>query len=156
MWHHLLSSLLSRLASTAEALSQDPLRGHVTGSEDGDTATRACRERCGCLLPKHTLNATSHPLLRDLKELDCLPPTGLLTWEINSYFLKQWHGGRRGRKNQNRRLETRRTTVSPTFEMKDGKPHFADILSSCKAPVAPILSLCLDQVCKGAAPLYNN
>lgn len=44
----------------------------------------------------------------------------------------------------------------PAFEMKDGKPHFTDILSSCKAQVAPILSLCLDQFWKRAAPLYNN
>lgn len=156
MRHHLLNSLLSRLASKAEALSQGPSNGACDRLWEGGHSHQSLQREMWALLPKHTLNGTSHPLLRDLKDLDCLPPTGLLTWKINSYFLKQWRGVRRGRRNQNRRLETRRTTVSPTFEMKDGKPHFADILSSCKAPVAPILSLCLDQVWKGAVPLYNN
>lgn len=46
--------------------------------------------------------------------------------------------------------ETRNTEdhCLPAFEMKDGKPHFTDILSSCKAQAAPVLSLYLDQVWK--------
>lgn len=97
--------------------------------------------------------------------LDCLPPTGLLTCKINSYFLEPCRGGGGGggRGGVGRvKGETKQETWNtedhclPAFEMKDGRPHFTAILSSCKAQVAPILSLCLDQAWRRAAPLYND
>lgn len=80
---------------------------------------------------------------------DCLPEKETLT--------SQSHDCKR-KKKKKAKQETWNTEdhCLPAFEMKDGKPHFTDILSSCKAQVAPILSLCLDQFWKRAAPLYNN
>lgn len=108
-----------------------------------------CSEgRCCCF--KNTLNTQ----LRELKGLDWLLPAGLLTWKTDSDFLKQcWGWGGGGAKQETWNTEDHGL---PALEMTDGKPHFTDILSSCKAQVAPILSPCLDQVWRRAAPLYGS
>lgn len=105
------------------------------------------------LLKKNTMKMDSSiPPLRDLKGPGLLATYRIAYLKNKLLLLKAMTEKKKAKQ------ETWNTKghCLPAFEMKDGKPHFTDILSSCKAQVAPILSLCLDQVWKRAAPLYNN
>lgn len=144
-WHSLSKPFVSPLERWGCGTHEDLLRC-APGSKGGKTA--AAKDAAAAL-------QTHWKCSSELRGPDWLLPAGLLTWRVDSDFLKQcWGGGRVGGAKQ----ETWNTEDHglPALEMTDGKPHFTDILSSCKAQVAPILSPCLDQVWRRAAPLYGS
>lgn len=99
---------------------------------------------------------TSIPLLRDLKGPGLLATYRIAYLKKKLLLLKAMTVKEKKKKKAKQETWNTEDHCLPAFEMKNGKPHFTDILSSCKAQVAPILSLCLDQFWKRAAPLYNN
>lgn len=92
-----------------EALELTGLSKVCVWLQGWENAVAAGKGRCSCF--KNTLKmGSSVPLFRDLKGLDCLLPTGLLTRKINSLILKQ-----RWWREQHGRLETSRTLLSTSL-----------------------------------------